>query len=228
MTTEVKTQDVLPVRSRVSWGAILAGAFIALAVFILLNTLGLALGVTVADRADADTLGMGAGIWSAATLLIALFAGGCVASRCSVGETKTEAMFYGVLVWGVFLFFATMAAAGVAGAGIAGAVGLANSPAGREMAARMPDMSDDALRETGVSREEYNRLRERYTNNPAAAARDAANDPRMTAAAWWTFAGLILSIGAAIGGALVGAGPDLMLASVRVRSTAVTSEPLPR
>ena len=48
---EVRIPEPLwSVGSRVSWGALVAGGVVALAIYILLSLLGVALGVTVSDR----------------------------------------------------------------------------------------------------------------------------------------------------------------------------------
>lgn len=96
----VRTRDVLPVYSRISWGAILAGLFVTLAVFVLLSTLGLAIGISAADETNRDNVTVGAGIWAVITALIAFFCGGCVVSRFTAGETKAEAVMYGTVLWG--------------------------------------------------------------------------------------------------------------------------------
>lgn len=92
--------DVLSVRSRVSWSAIAAGAMIALAVYFLLTLLGVAIGLEVAVRREVS-LGAGAAIYSIVALLLAMFLGGWAASRLAVGESKLEAVLYGVILWGV-------------------------------------------------------------------------------------------------------------------------------
>jgi hypothetical protein len=46
----IRAEDVLPVRSRISWGAIFAGAMVALSLYFLLTMLGAALGLSVGDR----------------------------------------------------------------------------------------------------------------------------------------------------------------------------------
>jgi hypothetical protein len=92
---------MMPVRSRVSWGAIAAGAMVAVAVYFLLTLLGVAVGLEVsANRSDVN-LGAGAALWSILTLLLAMFIGGWATSRLAVGETKLEAILYGVILWGV-------------------------------------------------------------------------------------------------------------------------------
>src|SRR5207244_3043031 len=80
-TTNVHAEDVFPVRSRVSWGAIFAGVFVALAISVLLNLLGAAIHLSVYDWINADPSQVnntlwGVGIWAVVASLIALFVGG--------------------------------------------------------------------------------------------------------------------------------------------------------
>src|SRR3954471_17970336 len=93
--------DVMSVRSRVSWGAIAAGAMVALSLYMLFTMLGVALGIEVAVRGADQNLGTGAAIYSILALLIAMFFGGWATSRLAVGETKLEAVLYGIILWGV-------------------------------------------------------------------------------------------------------------------------------
>src|SRR5947209_20375475 len=111
MTTEVQVKDVVGVRSRISWGAILGGVATSVAVFFLLSVLGTAIGATILYRQGETDISTGAAIWAIITLVLALFAGGCVASQCTVGETKDEAVMYGVILWGTIftLLLALMA-----------------------------------------------------------------------------------------------------------------------
>jgi hypothetical protein len=99
---EVKIPEPLwSVKSRVSWGALLAGAVVAIALYSLLSLFGVALGVTLRDRFTAEQLGTAATIWTFVTLLLAMFIGGWVSTRATAGEFRNEAMLYGVIVWGV-------------------------------------------------------------------------------------------------------------------------------
>ncbi len=114
-TPTLKATDLLAVKSRVSWGAIAAGAMVSLAFYFLLTLIGIVVGFEVAARRPvADSLGMGVAIWSIATLLISMFFGGWATSRLAVGETKLEAILYGVILWGVlFIGLFWLGAAGV-------------------------------------------------------------------------------------------------------------------
>ncbi len=103
-TPTLKATDLLAVKSRVSWGAISAGAMVSLAIYFLLTLLGIAAGLEVARRRPqevADSLGLGIAIFSIFTLLVSMFFGGWATSRLAVGESKLEAVLYGVILWGV-------------------------------------------------------------------------------------------------------------------------------
>src|SRR5688572_28781965 len=102
-TQEIGVEYVLPLRSRVSWGAIFAGAVMAMAVYLVLTLLGGAIGLSVSNDTDAETLSTGAGIWAVVTTIIALFVGGWVTSQCTVGENKMEAVVHGIITWGIVL-----------------------------------------------------------------------------------------------------------------------------
>jgi len=106
--------DVMSVRSRVSWGAIAAGAMVALSLYMLFTMLGVALGIEVAVRGTDQNLGAGAAIYSILALLIAMFFGGWATSRLAVGESKLEAVLYGLILWGVlFMGMVWLLSAGI-------------------------------------------------------------------------------------------------------------------
>jgi ElaB/YqjD/DUF883 family membrane-anchored ribosome-binding protein len=92
---------------RISWGAIFAGTFVALALFLTLQILGLGIGATTIDPAtgetpSASTLGIGAAIWWFITGLIALFIGGWVAGRLGWLPTKLDRILHGLTTWAFF------------------------------------------------------------------------------------------------------------------------------
>lgn len=229
----IPAHDVLPVRSRVSWGAILAGAVVALATYFLLTLLGGAIGLTVGDDVRSDTLGTGAAIWAIAATVIALFVGGWVTARSVVGEDKKEAVIHGIIMWGVvFAMILWLVASGVR-SGFGAMVGVANAagPAAANV------NWEDAARQAGVPQERIDQMRSSVAQAPEQAeqAEQAANDPqtkervRDTAAevTWWTLAGTLLSIAAAALGALVGSGPSMRVvgAGVPVGDTHRTATP---
>src|SRR3954447_16227771 len=72
--------------ARISWGAIFAGAIIALATQLVLTLIGAAVGLATLDPATGQnpsgtTLGIGAAVWLVISSLVSLFLGGYVAGR---------------------------------------------------------------------------------------------------------------------------------------------------
>ena len=187
--TDVDADDLLPVRSRVSWGAILAGAVLALALYFLLTLLGAAIGLSVGDETDASTLGTGAAVWAVLVTALCLFAGGYAASHFTVGENKAEAAVYGLLVWAVvFAMLLWLMASGVrAGFGAMVGVATAGGAAVGSVADAVPTdaLSGDALsgisaadvesfaREAGVDQAQIDRMK-RSADDFAAKAKDPA------------------------------------------------------
>ncbi|RKH06447.1 hypothetical protein D7V97_22490 [Corallococcus sp. CA053C] len=90
--------------SKLSWGAIFGGTFVALGVWILLYTLGLALGLSSVDPGNtgsARSAGIFTGIWGIISPLIALFVGGVVAARTAGIVDKTAGAMHGAVMWGL-------------------------------------------------------------------------------------------------------------------------------
>jgi membrane protease YdiL (CAAX protease family) len=204
----VRLHDVASVGSRVSWSALLAGAVVALTVYIALGTLGVAIGLSTAgvNNVDGDALAIGAAIWAALSLLISLFLGGFVTSRSTVGERKDESMIYGLLLWGtIFVAVVVLTAQGMN----LGVGGMLNQVTGQGNSG--PILTDAQIAEAKLTQEQVATLRE---------AQSRTDSVRATTAAWWTFATLIASIIASIAGALVGAGPQLSLEHLRSRREA--------
>lgn len=208
----VGVEDVYPVRSRISWGAILAGAVIAIATYLLLTMLGSAIGLSVEPSADDDVLGWGAIIWAVVASLLAMFIGGWITSLCTAGESKAEAAIYGFVTWGVTLGLLLWFIAVGIGAGVNTMMGLA------ETAASADANWAAAARRAGIDPQTIDQWQKSLQNAPAQ-ANQAVQDPanqeaaRETAAAgsWIALAGMLLSLGAAIAGAVFGAGPAFHL-----------------
>jgi hypothetical protein len=114
---------------RISWGAIFAGALVALAIGLMLNVLGAALGTTLVDATgrqtpDASSFGIGAGIWLLVSNLIGLAVGGYVAARLSGTADGTDGTLHGLAVWATaFLISAVLLGNLVAGVASTAATG---------------------------------------------------------------------------------------------------------
>jgi hypothetical protein len=220
----IQASDVLPVRSRISWSAVLAGAFIALTAFLVLAALGFAVGVSVEPRVSGRSLAVASGIWLLLTMLISLFIGGCVCSRCTAGENKTEAVMGGIVVWGVVFFLLAWLTISGVNTGLRGVF---------NVAALTGDRSDQNLRNMGVPQDKIDEARaqlRKFTGQVSDLSDTDRHDRHKAAmaAAWWGLTGIILSLAASVVGAVVGAGPTLIITSMRLRGAAVTTEPVVR
>jgi hypothetical protein len=86
---------------RVSWGGIWGGVLVAMGILILLTALGVAVGISAVDpnAPDGEAIGVGAAVWAAVSLLLALYVGGMASTRIGAVFDKTTGMFEGALVW---------------------------------------------------------------------------------------------------------------------------------
>jgi hypothetical protein len=222
--------DLLAVRSRVSWAAIIAGAMVALTIYIVLMLLGLAVGITAAIRGTDIDLGTGSGFYTLFALAASFFFGGWTASRLAVGESRLEAVLYGVILWGVlFLGMLWLVASGIR-TGFTAMIGVASgtyavasdaSGAGADFDA---DRLAADLKEQGFDEQQVDKALGVYRDfreNPLRTARrlgdQVANDPDTRAAVeqakdvtlratYWTLSGVIVSLLLVIAGSLVGCG----------------------
>ena len=232
----IGVEDVAGVKSRLSWGAILAGSVLALALYFLLTLLGGAIGLSVSDKFEGRNIGMGAVIYAVAVTAICLFAGGFVASQLTSGENKREAAMYGLLVWAaVFAMLLWLMATGVR-AGFNAMIGVATAGSAVANTTAQNTTSgdfDDAARRAGYNQQQIEDFKQKVKNAPAdakATAEDPATKAKTEQAAresadvatrvtWWSFAGTLISMMAAVAGGYVGAGPSFRLFAVPVART---------
>lgn len=90
--------------NRISWGAVLAGVVAALVTQLILNMLGIGIGIATLDPATGDTpqasaFSIAAGIWWTLSGIIASFAGGYLAGRLSGRPKESTAGFHGLVAW---------------------------------------------------------------------------------------------------------------------------------
>ncbi|WP_245615385.1 hypothetical protein [Muricoccus aerilatus] len=133
--------------SRVSWGAVIAGAVVALTIGLMLNSLGAGVGATSVDATargtpSASSFGIGAGLWFLVSNLIGLAVGGYVAARLSGTSDNTDGTLHGLAVWGTtFLISAVLLGnlvsgiASTAASGASSLVGSVTSGAGSAVSA---------------------------------------------------------------------------------------------
>ena len=142
---------------RISWGAIFAGALVALVVGFVLNLLGLGIGLQTFDPAsEPDSLGgfgTGQGIWIVISSLASLFAGGWVAGRLAGMPRKTDGVLHGIVVWAVttvLTLYLLSSGVGRVVSGVTGLIGSGLNAVGAGVAAVAPSAADLAQEQLGV------------------------------------------------------------------------------
>jgi hypothetical protein len=150
-------------RKRTSWSAIFAGSFIAIAVMLLLSTLGIAVGATTIDPIAGESpsmvsLSIGGAIWWVVSGAIAFFLGGVAAGRFAGLRRRWEGPMHGIVTWAVVTVLLAMLASSLIGGllggtlqvvGDAAEVAAAAPPSGGEgtdQAARDPQLRADGPR----------------------------------------------------------------------------------
>ncbi|WP_018261245.1 hypothetical protein [Methylobacterium sp. WSM2598] len=115
--------------NQVSWGAVIAGAVTALVAQIILNMVGLGIGLaslgpSAADNPAASTFSLGAGLWFVGSGIVASLAGGFIAGRLSGKPLAGAAGLHGLVSWAVttlvVLYLLTSAAGSLVGGALTG------------------------------------------------------------------------------------------------------------
>jgi MFS family permease len=140
------------VRSRISWGAIIAGVVVAIILQVAMNMLGLAIGAAALDPGDPNALAPGFGtatvLWMAASILISLFTGGAVAGYMSGRIGRNEGLWHGLTVWAVTTILALWMLTSAAGSvinGVTNALGQGLGLLGASAAEIVPEVADTAV-----------------------------------------------------------------------------------
>ena len=111
---------VAPAGWRLSWGAVFAGVMVALVAHMILNLLGIGIGLAGATGGTSlEWLGTGFGIWWTVAGIIAAAIGGWIAGRTLGSSDRSDGMIHGLLSWAgatlVVGFLLTTAAGGILG-----------------------------------------------------------------------------------------------------------------
>jgi len=176
---------------RVSWGGIFGGVLVAVGLLLLLAALGVAVGISAADPAQTELskLGIGAGIWAGVSLLAALFVGGLVSTRIGAISDGTTGFFEGALVWVV----SVLLMAYLATSGVSTVAGSAFSLIGANPQAQAQGQQQ--------ARQGLDQLMQKM---PELQQKAQEVKPQATKGAWIAFGSLIVSLAAAIFGAMAG------------------------
>jgi len=193
----VQPSDVYSVGTRVSWGAVLAGAVVAMTVYLTLTMLAVAIGVTTIDHLGGREKGFvyGAAVVMTIALMASTFLGGYVASLTTAGENTREAIIYGVLVWGA-MFGILMTVGSSLTLGVGSVLGPVVKTDGAPAV-----MSEDVQAKLNLTEAQRQTLAE---------TQEAVKRVDPVTVAWWSFASLVLSLLASMAGSLSGAGPEFV------------------
>src|SRR5690348_4598498 len=183
---------------RVSWGGVWGGVLVAVGLLLLLAALGVAVGISATEpgQTEASKLGTGAGIWAGVSLLVALFVGGMVSTRIGAIFDGTTGFFEGALVWVVsVLLMGYLAASGVGSlaGGAFNMIGGAQQAVGSVLGTTDPQAIKEQAQQKG---------QELKQSLPQLQQRAQEAKPTATKTAWITFVALILSLAAAVFGAM--------------------------
>ena len=138
---------------RISWGAIFAGAVVAVVVGLLLNLLGLGIGLSTFEVGPDDTakgFSIVQAIWFVISSLASLFAGGWVAGHLAGLPRRVDGALHGLVAWGLTTLLTVYLVSSGVGAilgGVTSLVGSGLSAAGSGIAAVAPGAADAAQRE---------------------------------------------------------------------------------
>lgn len=200
-TSAPQVEDLLSVKSRVSWSAILAGVAISLAFQVLLGSIGATIRWTGNPPANAHDFVAGAAIWTILISCVSLFAGGVVTTVLTAGENKVEAAIYGVVMWAAFVGI-------VAHGATAGRNYFLKETAMSHSVSSSQDWETSA-KNAGVPAAQIEEWRNKATKTSAETPQETSTRPL-----WYGLMGIWLSLFAGVAGALVGAGPTFRLVPV--------------
>ncbi len=112
-------------RPRVAWSAIFAGAFVVIAVELLLGVLGAGVGLGLVSPSGgapaASSLSIGAGLWWLVSTIIAFVFGSYVAARLAGVATRYDGVLHGLVIWGVAVLVTFYLLTSAVGGAIGGA-----------------------------------------------------------------------------------------------------------
>nr|MBI1231247.1 hypothetical protein [Cytophagales bacterium] len=142
----------------ISWGAIFAGTIAALSAMLILNLIGLAIGMWSIEPTEESNplsgLGTGSIIWWVLSNLIALFAGGFVAARVGASFTTTGGLIHGSMSWALYTLVSAWLLTSVVGSilsGVGSLIGGVLSPAGDVVSEKVGPMIRDQFERLEIS-----------------------------------------------------------------------------
>lgn len=153
--------------NRLTWSAIIAGVFIAIAVQLLLSFLGLGIGFgsinPMEEAKPFSGLGTGALIWWIITMLISVFTGGWVAGWFSNHIQRTDLVLHGLLTWCLLTFlnmYLITSSVGKIVGGVGSVINKGFSMAGDGLKAAAPEAGNLIKDQLGVDRNTFAKMKQ--------------------------------------------------------------------
>lgn len=118
---------------RIDWGAVIAGVAMLVAVTLILNLLGVGIGITATEplqpgeTPSATAFGIGAGIWWVVSNWIAVGVGAFIAGRVAHRLLDVDGGLHGLVVWAIGLILTMTMFASIAGSiasGVTSTIGM--------------------------------------------------------------------------------------------------------
>ncbi len=182
-------ENQIEVKNRVQWGPIIAGVVTAIASMLILTVLGLAIGASVLEPTEAgENIGTAAAVWGALSAILSFLIGGWVAAKSAAVGGSGSGMLNGFMVGAATLALILW----LTGVGLGNLFGTVGSNLG--------DIANIA-QGTGVTPTEVEQQAPdagQATNQATSAFAEAEEG------AWGTLIGLLLALGAATLGGLLG------------------------
>lgn len=179
-------ENVMQVRNRVQWGPVIAGLITGTATLLVLTILGLAIGTSAFEPGESDDLGTAAGIWGAVSAIVSFFIGGWIAAKTAAVGGRGSGMINGFLVGATVLVLILYLTT----------TGLSNllGTLGNNISEIANIVEDRSLAEGVTTTEAVNEA-----TSALQASYDEAQD-----GAWGTLVGVLLALGAATLGGMLG------------------------
>jgi hypothetical protein len=99
------TREIIDRRQPIMrWSAVFAGAIVSIALWVLLQMLGMGIGLAAINIDDAGSLrevGIGTTVWTLVTPLVAMFLGGAIAGRLAGSPQRSVGAMHGLVMWAI-------------------------------------------------------------------------------------------------------------------------------
>ena len=192
-------ENVMPARNRVQWGPIMAGLLTTIASMLVLTVLGLAIGSSAFEPRDSgETIGGVAAIWGAISAIIAFALGGWVAAKTAAVGGGFAGLMQGLMVGATALALILYLTGsglgnlfGTIGSNIGDIANIAQDTSGAATTDQVQAEATDAAAQAQAQ-----------VDDVASGAKSAFLDAEE--GAWGTLGGLVVALGAAGVGGLLG------------------------